>query len=121
MIPWYHFVLSTTRFNDCGILFCEINVSCLIFISAPIYTLHSNCSVPHCFLGDYNALLAAGGNFGCHPLMRDDFIGSEIACFPNYQHTLTLASVPSATKLIVCIRLPPNDASTGSSYQIEAI
>ena len=79
------------------------------------YTLHSDCSVEHCFLGDYNAQLAAGGNFGCHPLTRDDFVGSEIACFPTYQHTLALASVPSATKLIACTRHPPIDAWTGSS------
>jgi len=38
--------------------------------------------------------------------MQDDFIGAETACFPNYQHTLTLASVTGAKKLIVCISLP---------------
>lgn len=55
---------------------------------------------------DYSELLALGGNFGCHPLTADDFSAAQTACFANYQHTLTLASVPSANKMAVCIHLP---------------
>ena len=55
---------------------------------------------------DYGTLLARGGDFGYHLTTSDDFDDAQSACIADYQHTLTLASVPSANMMVVCIRLP---------------
>jgi hypothetical protein len=61
-------------------------------------------------IGGYTELLGRGGNFGCTILTRADFVGADNACFDNYQQTLTLGAVPTSSKLVVCIRLPPTRA-----------
>jgi hypothetical protein len=56
--------------------------------------------------GDYADLLNRGGNFGCGTSTQDDFTNTDNVCQDNFQQTISLDSYPSATKLIVCIRLP---------------
>jgi len=58
-------------------------------------------------IGDSSSLLIRGGNFGCGASPRNDFIGSDFVCQDNYNQGLTLGSVPTANKMLVCIRLPP--------------
>ena len=71
------------------------------------------------YAGDYSNLLALGGNFGCGLSVRDDFVGSDYVCQDNYQQTITLANNPTATKMIVCIRLPPELSTIDSLQKVQ--